>query len=170
STTLSFGGNAALTDSTLSLRNSGNVTNIASSGTSTRTITFPDSSGTVCLGGGNSMITSYSFASNSTLTTAYFLGSGYQTNLEYGAQVIMTRAGTVGNLIGQAFQGVSGGTVVYTIRKNGVDTSVAITITATGNSTTNTVSVAAGDLISIKITLTGSPVTYGAAAFEFWSV
>lgn len=168
SSLLAFGGNTALTSSTLSLRNSGNVTNISSTGTATRTITFPDSSGVVCLGGGGNMLTSYSFASNSTLTTGYYLGTGYQTNLEYGAQTVMTRAGTVGNLIGYAFQGVSGGSVIYTLRINGVDTSVTITITATGNSTSNTAAVVAGDLVSISIALTGSPITYGAAAFEFW--
>lgn len=57
--------------------------------------------------------------------------------------------------------GVGGGTITYTLRKNGVDTSSTVTInfTATAGNNAVAVSFAAGDLVSIKITKSVAPGT-----------
>lgn len=55
-----------------------------------------------------------------------------------------------------------GNSRIYTLRKNGADTALTVTITGaatTGNLTGTSVSVAAGDLLSISVAITGTPAS-----------
>lgn len=93
-----------------------------------------------------------------TAATALFLGPGYiATASAVEIQVPVTRPGTVRNLRLQiATAGTGSQTVTFTVRKNGVDTAIVATInnTATGltSDTSDSFTVVAGDLLSIKVT------------------
>ncbi len=107
---------------------------------------------------------SIAYASNPNISqaansTAYWgiSGSLAPNTSENARIIVMPCAGTIKNLyirIG-ALQS-SGGTMVFTLRKNAADTAITITFAnadgsnVTKSDTTNTVSVAAGDTISIK--------------------
>lgn len=91
-------------------------------------------------------------------TTTYWaiIGGATPTN-EAERQIIMPCAGTlksfyVRNRTAQS----TGGSLVFTVRKNGADTAITVTFVnadgaaTTKSDTTNTVSVAAGDLINVK--------------------
>ena len=91
-------------------------------------------------------------------TTAYWSISGSQTinSTENSRVVVMPYAGTLKNFyvrLGSAAAGT--GSIVMTVRKNGVDTALSLTFVSTDGSnitksdTTNSVSVAAGDRITI---------------------
>lgn len=103
-----------------------------------------------------------------TAATAVFLAPGYiaaagATEISFA----VTRPGTVRNLyVDQATAGVTGETNTYTVRKNGVDTTLtaAALNTAAGvvSDTTHSFTVIAGDVLSISCTKTGVVAT-GAA-------
>jgi hypothetical protein len=103
-----------------------------------------------------------------TLSTALFFAPGYTAAA--GAteiQIPISRPGTIRNLRVQvATAGTGAATVTFTVRKNGVDTAIVATIsnTATGlaSDLADTISVAAGDLLSLKITKS-APVAVGQA-------
>jgi len=86
-------------------------------------------------------------------------GAGNTTTNEVALRV--TRAGVLRNLyIQQRVSNGAGVTNTFTVRKNGVDTalSAAITNGTQGEDTSNEVSVAAGDQISLKlVTSTTNP-------------
>ncbi len=92
-----------------------------------------------------------------TTTTRYlypgFADSTAQTSV---IQRRMARAGTLSNLyMLQNVPAGNGSNIVYTVRKNGVPTLLAVTMASdvsTGEDTSNTVSVVAGDLIDIEVT------------------
>ena len=72
-------------------------------------------------------------------------------------QLVMPRAGRIKNLYVQTLtaQG-AGGSLVFTVRKNGVDTAITFTLAAnaaaaTTSDTTHTADFAVGDLLSIKV-------------------
>lgn len=67
--------------------------------------------------------------------------------------------GVLRNLYAQARVAPSGGSLVYTVRKNGADTALTCTMAAAAtqaNDATHEVTVAAGDVISIKCVSTAS--------------
>ena len=100
------------------------------------------------------------FGTNDTtaVSSAVFLAPGFNAAaVATELQVNITRPGTIRNLRVQvAAAGTGSQVVTYTFRKNATDTAVLATInnTATGSATdlVHTVTVAAGDLISIKCT------------------
>jgi len=102
-----------------------------------------------------------------TVATALYFAPGF-TTATAGAtelQINLPRPGTVRNLrVHVTGAGTDAATVTYTVRKNGVDTTLLTTLgnTATGNAvdTTHTFTVVAGDLLSISITKSGA-VTAG---------
>lgn len=75
---------------------------------------------------------------------------------EANRQNIVSTAGTVRNLyIATSTSQPSGGGLTFTLRKNGADTAITLTIAAsaaagTFSDTSNAFSVAAGDLLSLK--------------------
>lgn len=93
-----------------------------------------------------------------TNTTARFLTPGYITNNAptQAVQLVCTRTGTLKNLyIRHNTAGVGAVNLTYTVRINGVVTSLAVVMLAnatSGNNTVNSVSVAAGDRIDIQVT------------------
>lgn len=132
------------------------------SGTNIKTI-----NGTSILGSGNIPIAttdSTVFASNPNNTqgansTAYWAISGSlgPSSTENFRNIIMPVAGTLRNLyIRNGSAQSATGSMTFTLRKNGADTAITITFTnadggaTTKSDTTNTVSVAVGDLICIK--------------------
>ncbi len=100
-----------------------------------------------------------------TTTTALFLAPGSLGLATAGAteiQFAVPRPGTMRNLRQRCTVGTGGGTATYTVRKNGVDTTLLAAITNTasnGADTTHSFTVAKADLISIKITKTGTITT-----------
>jgi len=73
------------------------------------------------------------------------------------------KAGTIRNLyVRHNAAGVGAANVTYTVRKNGVNQTLAVTMLATasdGNDTANSFTVAAGDLIDVLVTKAGSLTT-----------
>jgi len=97
---------------------------------------------------------------------------------ESNAQFPMPIAGTFKNFYLHQFDtlaGTGGQTIIYTIRKNGVDTSVTVTATVGGTAgllsdTTHSFTIAAGDLISLKIVsggITNNTGRISGATIEF---
>jgi hypothetical protein len=161
--TLVSGTNIKTVNST-SLLGSGDVAVQATlvSGTNIKTI-----NSTSLLGSGNIAIAttdSTVFSGNPNATqgqnsTAYWAISGSlaPSSTENFRNIVMPVAGTLKNLYIRNGTTQSGtGSIVFTLRKNGVDTAITVTFTnsdgatATKSDTTNTVSVAAGDLICLK--------------------
>ena len=94
----------------------------------------------------------------SATTTIRYLYPGYSSNLAQTtlAQFPVPRAGTLMNLfiLHNAPAG-NGNAIVYTVRKNGVATALAVTLASTGSlgsDLANSVAVVAGDLIDIEVT------------------
>ena len=91
----------------------------------------------------------------------YALGNGHDV-AEGNSQFIASRAGLLRNLFAQAGFNTMDGTTVLTLRRNGVDTAVTVSIlttsTALVSDVANTGSVLAGDLISLEIDGTASGV------------
>lgn len=93
-----------------------------------------------------------------TVATAVFLGPGWiATANATEMQIPISRPGTIRNLRARVNgAGTDSQTVTFTVRKNGVDQALVATIdnAATGNATdlTHSFTVAAGDLLSIKVT------------------
>ena len=109
-------------------------------------------------------------------TTALYVAPGgmaLATATATEIQWTATRPGRVRNLRGKFVAGVGGGNNTFTVRKNGVDQTLAFTVanTATsGSDTTHSFAVVAGDLISIKITKDappGTPQTFAQLVVEF---
>lgn len=89
-----------------------------------------------------------------------------QNNTEFQSQILMGVTGTLRNLNIQlqSAPGV-GATRTFTIRKNGINTTLNVSITGaatTGSDNIDTVSVIPFDLISLLHTTTGSPASAGA--------
>lgn len=96
-------------------------------------------------------------------TTALFLAPSSDLAVA-GATEIQFRvwkACAIQNMRVHQTAGVGGGVITYTLRRNGVDTSstVGINFTATTGSNLVSVSFAAGDLASLKITKSQAPAT-----------
>lgn len=95
-------------------------------------------------------------ALSSTVYAAPFFGGSFNAT-EGNRQLTIKVAGTVGNLYVRTNSAQSGlGSLVITVRKNGADTAVTLTIAAgaaaaTFSDVANTVSFAAGDLIGFKV-------------------
>ena len=105
-------------------------------------------------------------AGNATL----FIGSGGLSVAEADVEVAVNRAGSASLLwvVTSVAPGV-GGTFTYTLRKNGVDTGLTVTLSGStrigGSAATPAISYNQGDRFSIKL------VTAGAArAFHNWSL
>ncbi len=98
-------------------------------------------------------------AANS-LVNNFFTFSTGQNAAENKTQIVATRSGVVQNLYVSltAAPGV-GTSKTLTVRINGVNTALAVTVAGaatTGNNTANVISFVAGDLISIQVTHTGA--------------
>jgi len=79
---------------------------------------------------------------------------------EADAQLAMPAAGTVQELHATLDQAPGGGSITFTLRKNGANTPVTCTISGTATSyadSVNAVGFATGDLISVQMTETGLP-------------
>lgn len=98
-----------------------------------------------------------------TATSAVYLAPGYApTALATPVGQVMTRPATLRNLyvnVGVAGTGIA--TNVYTVQKNGVDTTITASIANTSaaliTDTTHTATAVAGDVIEINCVKTGSP-------------
>lgn len=108
-------------------------------------------------------------------TTSYAApGAGSAVTTENQRQTPIPRATTVRNLyLSTAGAQPGDGTLVATVRKNGVDTTVTVTVAAgaaagTVTDLTHSVAFAAGDLLSLKL-VNGSPGTASATIIG-WSV
>jgi hypothetical protein len=109
--------------------------------------------------------TSWGALSGSLLTTNRFfapgsLGLAVETTVEI--QQPAPRAGRVRNLRLRCTAGTGGGNNTYRVRKNGADVAIQFTIanTATsGSDTSNSFTVVAGDLISVRVSKTLAPTT-----------
>lgn len=98
--------------------------------------------------------TVFQFAAASGLTTsAVYLRPGMAAADSTEVFLTAPRAGKLSTLYLKATSAPVGGTVTVTVRKNGLDTSLLATIAllgTTASDTSNTVTVAAGDTISVK--------------------
>ena len=100
-----------------------------------------------------------------TSTTSRYLSPGYTDAIAPTSSIQMRvpKAGTIKNLyVRQNTAGVGGVNLTYTVRKNGTNQTLAVTLLATANDandTTHTFSVAAGDLIDIVVTKAGTITT-----------
>ena len=111
------------------------------------------------------------------MTALFFAPGGMALTSAATTEIQWTapRAGRIRNLRGKCVAGVGGGNNTYTVRKNGVDQTLTFTIanTATsGSDTTHSFVVAAGDLISIKVTKSlapGTPQTFAQLIVELIS-
>lgn len=98
----------------------------------------------------------------STTTTARYLTPGYDDSIAETsvAEFRIPVAGTLKNLrVRHNTAGVGAATITYTVQKNGSDQSLAVAMSNTaqdGSDLSNTVAVAAGDLVSIKVTKSAS--------------
>jgi len=108
------------------------------------------------------------YNSGGSLANNRYLRYESQDNTEFQSQLLMGVTGTISNLnvlLEAAPDGAA--TRTFTIRKNGVNTALTVTITGantTGSDNTNTVSVIPFDLISLLHTRTGTPAAAGAIA------
>ena len=108
-------------------------------------------------------------------STKYLPAPGGAISSTEDYAVVMTRTGTLKNLyFSAAASSLTANTNYIAVTKNGAETSLKITwngSTTSGTDTTNTVSVVAGDRISVKIVLPTSPgndqLTTPRASFEF---
>lgn len=98
-----------------------------------------------------------------------YLGTSAADATESNAQLTLTSAGTISNLVVSAVlaPGTSE-TFVYTLRKNGADTALTCTVSGDSISATDSahsVSVGVGDKIDVKLTVSGSaaPTAHDAA-------
>lgn len=120
-----------------------------------------NASGTIVVG---ASVTTYNTVGAS-LSTSWF------STTEAGRQAVMPYAGTLKNLYVVTTTAQPGdGTLVITVRKNGVDTAAALTIAinaAAGiyRDTTHSVAFAAGDLLSIKFVNASGSSSAGIASF-----
>jgi hypothetical protein len=95
-------------------------------------------------------------------TTTRYLWPAYQSSVGPTAvvQFRIPRAGTLQNMRVRANTTAgNGNNIVYTLRVNSVATALAVTMASTsadGSDTTDTVSVAAGDLIDVEVTKAAS--------------
>jgi hypothetical protein len=95
-------------------------------------------------------------------TTTRYLHPGYEEAAAptYVIQFRIPMAGTLKNLYVRHTAGAGNGlNVVYTVRKNGVATTLVVTLASTandGNDLTHTVAVAQGDLLDIEVTKAAS--------------
>lgn len=90
-------------------------------------------------------------------------GDSAAETVEGEAQMIVPKAGTVKNLYVHGTENGLDGNLVITVRKNGVDTALTITLGATvttGSDTSNSFSVVAGDLLSIEFDATAASTGY----------
>ena len=110
--------------------------------------------------GGSELV--YATADAGTVATALFFAPGYELAASATElQIPISRSGTIRNLhVNVVGAGTGAATVTFTVRKNGVDTTLLSTIsnTATGaaNDTTHSFTVVAGDLVSISILKSGA--------------
>ncbi len=118
---------------------------------------------------GNMTVMGAAFTGISTANTTQYLpisgswGSNNFTTTEAEVQIPIRTAGVLSKLaVRVTGYSVSAGGSTYTVRKNGVDTGLVLTFSGTGyhEDLVNTVSVAAGDLISIKTVPGGATGTW----------
>lgn len=136
------------------------------------------SSGTgipVWVDGGSMMFAGISNNTSVSNTTLYFPISGAlagsTTDLSAGTRTMVSRSGTVSNLIVRLSTGLlSGKTGSVTVYKNGIASALSTTLsvgTLTFSDNTNSFNVVAGDEISIKITTTGAAKFSWAVDFNY---
>lgn len=103
--------------------------------------------------------------SNSAVTYCSPMGGKFTYAAEVNAEQMVPAAGVLSNLYVYLY-GSPGGTTTWTVtvRKNGVDSTLSVVLTGTNSlvwNPTQTLAVAAGDIISISITPAGSPSAIG---------
>ena len=97
-----------------------------------------------------------------TSTTSRYLTPGFTDNMAptYAIQFRVAKAGTIKNLyVRQNTAGTGAVNVTYTVRKNGTNQALTVTLLATANDandTTHTFAVAAGDLLDILVAKAGT--------------
>jgi hypothetical protein len=105
---------------------------------------------------GNSAMLAWRSDDGGNTTSATFLGawaiSATASTDEFTSQIVITSPGVLRNLLG-SLETAATPTFTYTVRKNGVDTALTCTVptlSTSASDTTHTVTVAAGDRISLK--------------------
>ena len=130
------------------------------------TITASILSTQVIVGGYNDALSSAATEYNA------LMGGGQWNVTEVANYQVMPTDGTLGSLYVRLSANVgAGGTYTFTIIKNGVAQSLAVTLSAgesTGSDQYNTVSFVAGDTVSIRSTYTGAPGNPTAAWSTKW--
>lgn len=148
-----------------------NTSTITGTFTTNREVSLPDATGTIQLVGAANTGSVFGIPVNNTVLatatgTVYSSpgndGTALSIATEGNVSFPITRAGTIRNLYvrtGGTAQ-VNTPTTVVTVRKNGVDTTVTLTMTQTVNTTTSdtthSFTVAAGDLITVSFATTGA--------------
>jgi hypothetical protein len=125
--------------------------------------------------GGTMMLSGNSNNNSVNNRTLYFpisgISAGSTTSSQAGTRNLMSRAGTVRNLYVITSAALpSGKTGSVTVTKNGVDTSLALTLDTVNtsfNNITDSFTVSAGDEIGIKVTTTGNVLFSWAADFTY---
>ena len=135
---------------------------ITSSGAGVLSITNPATYNAICSGTASATATLFLFMGGATGIAC--------TDTTENLSLVMATAGTIRNLRARAgTAGVGVGSGAITLRKNGVDTTVVCTMN-TGNNcndTTHSFTVAAGDLISVKmVTIGGETLANVRVAWE----
>jgi hypothetical protein len=121
-----------------------------------KVISYQKASGAAVVSGGQSQLVTSHGVNVSPSTTSYIGISGSSTVEDYSTFCVAPRAMTISNLYVRTSDAQhSGGSLVITIRKNGVDTALTLTIVANAaagifSNTTNSFTVVAGDVITIK--------------------
>lgn len=100
------------------------------------------------------------YNSGGNLATANFLRYSSQTSTESNAQIVMTRNASIKNLFASITVPCGTGSRTFTVRQNGVNTSISATISGTGTSASDVVdsiTINPFDLISVEHSSTGTP-------------
>lgn len=182
---VSTGSNLALTGANKTLTFTGNSTGkttfaAGNQGTTNITYTLPTDDGdsaNVLMSNGSGVMSWKQqpvavFGGNSKGATTNNEFLSLYGNFEFGsgaendAEILIPRAGVIKNFRVYLTQTPNAATSkTFTVRKNGANTAVTVTIpngSQTASDLTNTLTVAAGDRVCIKITHTGSPGTANA--------
>ena len=119
--------------------------------------------------GGGALYTSFGNSNMGSNQTRYVgVGSSGLDATESDVQLVITSSGTLQNLSVQPVINTRGDDTVATVRLNGADTAITVTIPAGSTSfiqdLANTVAVVAGDLVSIQFVTGGSGGNFRAIA------
>ncbi len=157
------GQNGGGTEGAVKIRNAAGIyakLDTLSLASSDKTFTFPNQSGTFALTGSTIALGRGWGAAVAATFTVYYDNTGGEDATETNRGTIMPYSGILKNLYVDPYQSSIDGSTVFTLMKNGVATTITVTVT-TGSTTiigdtTHTVAVTAGDRITLRAAAAGS--------------